>query len=343
MIAYSLASNTVAAQNLPAYHIETTPVKHIQAMLTDIWETPELSPHQWAMFAPVPPTSAGQDHIAAHISLSVANAVLGQAQENSPLHRSILWIKGQVGSSAGPRIVTASVEYEAVLYSRRLVSGPPTSIVLLSLSERALNLRSSDTINFTAPSFQKWLDSKYLHKQASERDLDFSFRVYQTIRNLYHYHYDAKQDRRASLICQTNATDCGGFSNLFVATLRANSIPAHCLAGRLAKSSLVATDYGQCHVKSEFFAEGIGWVPVDMSYGVGSQDKDAQQNFGNDPGDFLTMHTDTDLILNPKPFGPTTAVGLQGISHWVWGEGSLNGSKDTEDWQVKDLPLSPMH
>ncbi len=230
------------------------------------------------------------------------------------------------------------MEYEAILYSRQLVSGPPnTPVMPLSSSERDQNLRSSDTIDFKASAFQKWLNSNYLHRQAAERDLDFAFRAYQTIRHLYHYHYDPKQDRKASQICHTNQSDCGGLSYLLVASLRANGIPSHGLAGRMAKSSV--QDNGQTHVRSEFYSEGIGWVPVDMSYGVSCQDKDAFNYFGNDPGDLLTMHSDTDLVLNPKPFGPTTFYIMQGMYHWVWGSGKFDGSKDTQDWQVMEIPL----
>ena len=194
-------------------------------------------------------------------------------------------------------------------------------------------------MDFQSPPFQHWLDDTDLHRSASERDLDFGFRVYQTIRKRYHYHYDPKQDRSASKICLTDQSDCSGLSYLFVSAMRANGVPARSLAGRLAKSALTTLDYGQCHVRSEFYADGIGWVPVDMSFGVGSSDRNAGLYFGNDPGDLLVIHRDTDLVLDPKPFGPASLYSMQTPVHYLWGSGSFSGSKDTETWQVEELPI----
>ena len=327
----------------PAYHIEAAPVRHVQAVLTDTWEIPNIIPRQWAFFVPLPPTLPCQDQVKAEFRLNQSQSTHGATAELSPLHRPILWIKASAPQANYPTSITASVVYKATLYSRKLVPGASSvPIPPLSPSERSLNLRASKTIDWQAVSFQHWLDVNYLHRQPSERDLDYAFRVYQTIRSLYHYNYDAQQDRRASLICQTNHSDCGGLSYLFVAALRAGGVSAHALAGRLAQSTTTPTDYFGCHVKSEFFAEGIGWVPVDMSFGVGSRDKDAQRNFGNDPGDLIVMHSDSDLELEPKPFGPAHFYVMQGMLHWVWGEGKLDGSKDRVDWQVKDLPMETL-
>ena len=38
---------------------------------------------------------------------------------------------------------------------------------------------------------------------------------------------------------------------------------------------------------AEFFADGVGWVPVDPSLG----------HFGGDAGNFLTFHVDPDVTL----------------------------------------------
>ena len=324
-----------------AYHIETAPAKHIRATLTDTWETPQDIPRRWAAFTPVPPCFSGQDHVKVTLFLDGLSEEQGQAPELSPLQRPVLWARA-LPKGAAQKTINIWVLYEITLYSRRILPGlSAVPVPLLSASERTFNLRSSETIDFSSQTFQHWLDTTDLHRSASEHDLDFGFRVYQAIRRRYHYHYDPEQDRKASKICLTDQSDCGGLSYLFVSAMRANGIPAHSLSGRLAKSAVNPHDYGQCHVRSEFYADGIGWVPVDMSFGVGASDKEAVRYFGNDPGDLLVMHQDTDLVLAPKPFGPKSFYTMQKPMHYVWGSGSLDSSKDSEDWQVEELPLKP--
>ena len=321
-----------------AYHLETKPARHIKATLTDIWETPANAPSRWAMFVPVPPSFAGQDQVKASVSIDGLSPEQGQAVELSPLHRAILWGRAAASTPTSERAVTLRVAYEATLYARHLVPGPAAApIPTLSDIERPFYLRSSETIDFTKDIFAQWLDQNALRRTSSERDLDFARRVYLFIHKNYHYRYDDGQDRKASAISQGDWSDCGGLSNLFVAALRANGLPARTLGGRLAKSSTRASDHGQCHVRAEFYAEGIGWVPVDMSYGVGASDKNAEQYFGSDPGDLLTMYADADFILSPGNLGPKNVSAFQSISHWIWGRGTLEGSHDIEDWQVENL------
>ena len=323
-----------------AYHLERTPTKHIRATLNDIWETPADTPRRWAMFAPVPPTFAGQDHVKATLTLEGLAEAQGQTLELSPLRRPILWGRAAAPGQSPPHAVSMRVVYEATLYGRRLVPGPAsTPVPLLSDTERPLDLRPTETIDYQTNAVRSWLDRNALHREATERDLDFAFRVYQTIHKNYHYRYEADQDRKASSISQTDGSDCGGLSNLFVAALRAGGLPARTLGGRLAKASKQPSDHGQCHIRSEFYADGIGWVPVDMSYGVGASDQEAKLYFGNDPGDLLTMYADSDFILSPGQLGPKHVAAFQSVSHWIWGSGSLSGSRDIEDWQVETLPL----
>lgn len=325
-----------------AYHVETIPTKHIRATLTDTWETPKLIPHRWAVFTPVPPSFSGQDHVKTTLLLGGFSGERGQTRELSPLQRPVLWARTTAPKGADQKAITIGVLYEMTLYSRRISPGPASTPVLpLSGVERTLNLRRSETIDFQSQTFQNWLDTTYLHRPTSERDLDFGFRVYQMIRRRYHYHYDPEQDRKASKICLIDQSDCGGLSFLFVSAMRANGIPAHALAGRLARTALTPQDYGNCHVRSEFYADGIGWVPVDMSYGVGASDENALRYFGNDPGDLIVMHQDTDFMLSPGSFGPKTSYLMQKPVHYVWGSGSLSGSTDRESWLVEELLPEP--
>ena len=148
-------------------------------------------------------------------------------------------------------------------------------------------------------------------------------------------------DRHASFVCQHDSADCGGMSILYVATLRANQVPARVLFGRWAKSAvagatLQGAPYHQQHIKSEFFAQGIGWVPADLSRAV-TADKSPEglRHFGYDSGEFLTVHVDPDLEFNSGLFGTRTLPYLQSFHYYARGDGKLSHLKCDLDWQVE--------
>jgi len=126
---------------------------------------------------------------------------------------------------------------------------------------------------------------------------------------------------------------------LYVAILRANGIPARTLWGRWAKTQ--EGDYGQFHVKSEFFDKTIGWVPVDVTGAMTSKNTDKDDFFGRDEGDFITMHVDTDLNFNSIHFGKKDLGWRQGAAFWVKGAGTLDGHTFTETWTVNPGGAQP--
>jgi hypothetical protein len=79
-------------------------------------------------------------------------------------------------------------------------------------------------------------------------------------------------------------------------------------------------------VKTEFYAAGVGWVPADIASAV-ALDKapDGLDHFGIDDADFLTLHLDTDVVLDTLFFGRKTMPWLQGASFWVNGTGTFDG------------------
>ena len=60
--------------------------------------------------------------------------------------------------------------------------------------------------------------------------------------------------------------------------------------------------------------------------------------FGNDPGDFLTMHLDTDVSFDTLYFGTKTMPLLQKASYWAAGSGNFDGVVTQEDWKVSIEP-----
>src|SRR5207253_3603258 len=123
--------------------------------------------------------------------------------------------------------------------------------------------------DYKGDAFQQWLKTVDLTRKKDESDLDYARRAFLVIRAQFRYEFKAEMKRKVSVVCTAGKSDCAGLSMLYVAALRAHGIPARTLYGRWAKSTqpeakLDGLVYSQWHVKAEFFAAGIGWVPADI-------------------------------------------------------------------------------
>jgi hypothetical protein len=133
-------------------------------------------------------------------------------------------------------------------------------------------------------------------------------------------------------------------SILFVTALRSQGIPARILAGRWARSAkpgdqIGALDYYQEHVKAEFYAQGVGWVPADLSSAILHDPSPAKLDFfGNDCGDFLTFHLDDNLSFDSLQFGVKTMQFLQRPAYLAKGSGNFKNAVIRETWTVTPLP-----
>jgi hypothetical protein len=196
--------------------------------------------------------------------------------------------------------------------------------------------------DWKAEPVQKWVRDHRLHRNEGESDIDFARRVFLAIKKNFTYDYRSEMNRHASAVCKAGKSDCGGLSQLLVTILRGNEIPARTLVGRWAISSnakeLVGElPYYQTHVKAEFFASGIGWVPMDIATAL-LEKGDGLNSFGHDPGDFLTLHVNPNLRLDSIHFGKQVIDSLQGPAYWVTGHGSVTPTETHEKWEVRTIP-----
>jgi transglutaminase-like putative cysteine protease len=183
---------------------------------------------------------------------------------------------------------------------QRKEDSPPDAVSKLPDPDRALFLRQSAHFNYQSTEVVRWMLKNALARKPDEDEVDFARRVFQFVVRNFQYEYLGEQNRSASNVCTTGKSDCGGLAVLFCTVMRSQGIPARTLAGRWANSAkpdekIGRVSYFQEHVKAEFFAQNVGWVPVDLSSAV-LHDRSAEKlaYFGNDRGDFLTLHLDND-------------------------------------------------
>ena len=179
-----------------------------------------------------------------------------------------------------------------------------------------------------------------LKRHKGETDMAFARRAFAFIKHHFHINGHAAAHGLAGLRCGQVGLrrPVVGFARRCGPT---ESRPGcWAAAGRPRKSRASATsDYGQWHVKSEFFAHGVGWVPVDVSGAVGDSRGGDFVLFGNDRGDFIAMAAGQDLLLDSFVSGKQNTPLFQGVVYWWRGSGADRNYRFDELWTVRKEPL----
>ena len=332
----------LSAPNKPGYVLETAqPPRPVEAALTFEIQAPGLAANEWVAFVAQPMDLPGQSHTSLEIKPTGK-----PIRDLSPLHRPMLLVRQSALRSSRRDRLTVTATYKATLHARRLRvveddALVQSSVAALEQRDRDLALARTDHFDFDAQTIRDWMKDNDLLRSDDECDIDLARRIFNTIKSNFEYDYKPELDRRASAVCQSMKSDCGGLSVLFATALRANGVPARVLVGRWAQSAnqgqkLGGVPYYQAHVKAEFFADGVGWAPVDMASAIlHDRNGNSARYFGNDPGDFITMHIDPDVMVDTIHFGKKQTPWMQGVTFWVTGQGSLTNLKTTESWIVK--------
>lgn len=136
----------------------------------------------------------------------------------------------------------------------------------------------------------------------------------------------------AKFLLSNGKGECGDYSALFIALSRAKGIPARSVVGFWAVSG-----NDQTHVWSEFYLEGIGWIPVDAT--IGQQDGFKRgYYFGRMDSERVILSKGFNTPLLPEAPGKLIAPILQVPLYWYWGSGNDKGISFERNWEVTELP-----
>jgi Transglutaminase-like superfamily len=326
-----------------SYVLVVTGAKRVHDELTFEFAAPRVRADDWDVFVSQLPELAGQTMVRSNLMPGGR-----KGRELSALGRPLLYTRVPVQGSKWRQGLTVRVEYEATLFERHLERRPPEppeppAIAPPAPQERRSALAWGHQFDFTASAFQDWLDGQSLRRAPEEEDVDFARRAFIRIKHGFQPGSGAAEKWRASRVCKAGKSDPGGLAILFVSTLRANGVAARVLSGRWAfPSKPGANAADEPHIKAEFFAEGVGWVPADIGSAV-VLDRKGQglDYFGKDEADFLTMHVDTDIEFETTHFGRKTLTWIQAPSFWVNGAGSLDGVRTAALSKITTEPLDP--
>ena len=102
--------------------------------------------------------------------------------------------------------------------------------------------------------------------------------------------------------CDTKRGNCTDFHALFIGLCRAVGIPARFSIGFPLPVERGEGEIPGYHCWAEFFLNGSGWVPVDVSEGAKHPEK-REYFFGAHDENRVQLSTGRDIVLNPKEAG----------------------------------------
>lgn len=161
--------------------------------------------------------------------------------------------------------------------------------------------------NLTAGETNPFLKAKRIFQWINDRFPWASAREYSTIKNIPEYVLDNRHG------------DCGQVSLLFITLCRISGIPAHFQSGFMMHPRA-----WNLHDWAEVYFEGIGWVPVDQSFGIPTFARNADEKFffmGGIDSWRMIVNTDYGMPLVPeKKYPRSETVDFQrGEVEWEGG------------------------
>ncbi len=336
-----VAASGVAQE--PRYAVEAAAFQKVDAHVTYELHTTRFPAERWEVYLPCPPELPGQAKVTA-----AAGPDGKRVAEASPLARPAFRIDAPAAGTPLSRSLTVRLDVTATLMSRRLVrldgASRPPPVPPLADAERAAYLAATPTFDHDSPAFRDWLTAHKLARRPGEDELALAARVLEEERYQYDYQFDPAEAKRASVACTKRMADCGGMVFVFVAALRANGVPARALVGRLAKPRAAGSKAGEIgydrpHVRAEFWADGVGWVPVDPNAVQADRRRPVRSFLGTDPGDLLVLHADADFLFPVD--GRTERAAFLQLSPFyrAAGPGPPDPSAGPTGWAVRVTPV----
>ncbi|MFO0950515.1 MAG: transglutaminase domain-containing protein [Isosphaeraceae bacterium] len=322
----------------PRYVMEVTGSKRVVGVYRSQLYTTNAPASQWEVYFPAATEMSRQKSVKS--SMEPSGGTVGDA---SRAHRPVMKARIPVESLEGRQNVTVVVHYEGTLLARKLVPVGPgqavTPVQPLNFMENFTYLGSTPTLDFRSTTFHSWLEQNQFLRGEGEGDVEFARRVYTAMLPMFGYR-DGVDPAPVSTLCGTGVLDCDTLSLVFVGALRAAGVPARVVYGWPTRP--LRHEPGRPlsgHTQAEFFAEGTGWVPVDLAYGVTHRDDDPMRYFGADGGDLLVVQVDPDYMV-PHPNGTIERIVSihPGPTSWAKGESKPDVAIRPLSWDVEVSP-----
>jgi transglutaminase-like putative cysteine protease len=167
--------------------------------------------------------------------------------------------------------------------------------------------------------------------------LDKARRLYDYVVATMHYDHDGTEWGRGDAVwaCDSKHGNCTDFHSLFIGLARAAGIPARFEIGFSIPPDSHEGAITSYHCWAQFYAAGIGWVPVDASEAWKHKDK-LDYYFGALDPNRLKMSLGRDIRLNPPQKG-------EPLNYFVYPYAELDGKTFSglkNEYSFQDDPVS---
>jgi transglutaminase-like putative cysteine protease len=163
--------------------------------------------------------------------------------------------------------------------------------------------------------------------------LDKARRLYEYVIATMHYDHDGTDWGRGDAVwaCNSKHGNCTDFHSLFIALARSSGIPARFEIGFSIPTTAHEGPITSYHCWAQFYAQGIGWVPIDASEAW--KDRELHDYyFGALDANRVKMSMGRDIRLNPPQKGSP-------LNYFVYPYAELDGQPFTgltTDYFYKD-------
>lgn len=277
----------------PRLKLEYRPIKQIEVVESHSTRLPGAQVKEWVFFQVLPLETPRQQ-------ITMALDPAGQAgQTSAPASLPLLFIRQVLDAPQKDGELAYKVTYRGTLMQTKLVplaageSAP--DVRPLAAHEREIYTACNQWYDYDSPAVKAWMDEAGLRRQNGESDLDFARRVFLSMRTTFRWQAQFGHNAKASEVVRDHAATCVGLSRTFACPLRAAGIPTRTLSVRMVPGNLEETDPKADdllgHATSEFFIDGIGWIPADITHCVGERQDEqrALSAFGGDLGAFFIL------------------------------------------------------
>lgn len=193
------------------------------------------------------------------------------------------------------------VEYDVVRRERVALGAAPHLVAaLLSSEEKAEDLQPDTLVPITG------LPAELAAKvtQGKTQPLDKARAIYDYVFTTMRYDKTGEGWGRGDVLyaCDARRGNCTDFHSLFIAMARSQGIPARFEIGFPLPLDKHAAEIAGYHCWADFYVDGKGWIPVDISEAWKHPEK-RNYFFGSHDANRVQFSMGRDLYLNPAQQG----------------------------------------
>ena len=303
LVAVSLASLTRAVPAVPTRSLEMTTVTHVPAM--------PAGSHELRIWIPVP--YAGTDASQKVSQLKVVSPVAYGVEREPVFGDRYAYVVVRPPQAQKPFDIRISFHVER--FEHRVSLTPSRSAPSAPHMELARYLRPDKMIPLDGQIGE--LSAEYT--KGARGPIDKARKIYAYILETMHYDHAGTGWGHGDAVwaCNSKHGNCTDFHSLFIGMARAAGVPARFQIGLALPDNAHSGAIASYHCWAEFYAEGIGWVPIDAA--KASQDPSkAQYFFGAIDTDRVMFSMGRDIRLVPPQKG-------EPLNYFVYPYAELDG------------------